>query len=237
MTEDAAAPRLLGRITGGLYLVIMIAAMFGEGFVRDTLVVSGDAALTAQNIVGSEALYRWSVVADITTTFCDVAVAALLYVLLRPVNRAGAVLAAFLRLAYSAAMALNAAFLIGPLLLLSNPPGLSGPDAPLIQFMVTYSLRLHTAGFQAALVLFGAHLIVIGVLIAQSRLVPRAIGVALAIAGSCYIANSLVTFAAPEFARVLFPWLLLPGFVAEGALTLWLLIASVSVSAWARLKA
>ncbi len=120
MKASSASPRVLARVTGALYLYIMAAAMFAEAFVRDRLIVAGDAAATAHNILASEQLYRLGVAADISITACDVAVAALLYILLRPAGATLSLLAASFRLAYSAAMTLNAAFLIGPLLLLTG---------------------------------------------------------------------------------------------------------------------
>lgn len=55
----------LARIAGLLYLVIIVTGLFAEVFVRQTLMVSGDAMATARNIQASEMLYRWGFVADL----------------------------------------------------------------------------------------------------------------------------------------------------------------------------
>jgi len=229
VTED---PRKLARLIGALYAYIMIAAMFAEAFVRDRLVVAGNPAATAQRISSSETLWRWGVAANVSTTLCDVAVAALLYVLLRPAGRTMSCTAAFFRLAYAAAMAANAAFLAAPLWLLRNTTDTSAADLSRAQSLVTYSLRLQGAGFDVALVLFGAHLVLVGLLIARSTFLPTWLGAAIAVAGGCYLANSFIGFVAPAAASNLFPWILLPGLFAEGALTLWLLITGVSAQRW-----
>ena len=52
------SPRRLARIAGALYLVNIVLGAFAIGFVRSTLVVSGDAAATAHNIQAHELLYR-----------------------------------------------------------------------------------------------------------------------------------------------------------------------------------
>ena len=226
------SPRAIARLTGVLYLCIMVAAMFAEGFVRDRLIVSGNAAATAHNIVTSEALWRGGVAADIFTTVCDVAVAALLYILLRPVSRTASFTAAFFRLAYSAAMAARAALLIAPLFLLADAAGGSAPAVAQAQSLTAYSLRLHAAGFEVGLVLFGVHLLIVGGMIARSTFLPRLLGAMLAIAGVCYIANSLIGIVAPPLSHGLFPWILLPGFLAEGALTLWLIVVGVNPQRW-----
>ena len=234
MTDLAGprSPRAIARLTGVLYLYIMVAAMFAEGFVRDRLIVSGNAAATAHNIAGSEGLWRWGVAADISTTVCDVAVAALLYVLLRPVSRTAAVGAACFRLAYAATVSAGAALLYAPLLLLPDAAGASAASPSLAQSLVMYSLRLHAAGFNVALGFFGVHLVLIGALIARSTFLPRLLGALLAIAGLCYVANTFIGLAAPALAHRLFPWILLPGFVAEGALTLWLILVGVNPGRW-----
>ena len=91
--------------------------------------------------------------------------------------------------------------------------------------LVNYSLHMHAAAVDIALTFFGIHLILVGGSIARSTFLPQLMGVALAIAGVCYVANSFIGFVSPPLANTLFPWILLPGFLAEGALTLWLLIA------------
>ena len=44
------AQRKVARVAGLLYLIIIIAGIFAEFFVRQSLFVPGDAAATAQNI-------------------------------------------------------------------------------------------------------------------------------------------------------------------------------------------
>lgn len=204
--------------------------MFAETFVRDKLIVSGDATATARNIASSQGLWRWGVAADVSTTLCDVAVTALLFVLLRHVSATTSYVAAFFRLAYSATMASSAAFLIAPLLLLGGvTPGEVSANAA---SLIGYSLGLHGAAFDVALTLFGIHLVLVGGLIARSTFLPRVLGAALAVAGVCYFANSFIGFLTPALANRLFPWILLPGFLAEGALTSWLLIVGLNAQRW-----
>jgi hypothetical protein len=208
----------------------MAAAMFAEAFVRDRLIVSGDAAATARNIAANVGLWRWGIAADISTTLADVAVSALLYLLLKPVSRALSLSAAAFRLAYSAAMAASAAFLIAPLqLIVHAQPGLSPTE---FQALVSFSIRLHDAAFVVALTLFGIHLVIVGGLISRSTFLPRWLGMALAFAGFCYVTNSFLRILWPTLADGLFPWILLPGFLAEGTLTLWLLFVGVDPGRW-----
>jgi hypothetical protein len=85
------------RIAGAMYLIGMATAIFAEAFVRGSLIVSGDATRTAQNIFGSELLYRIGIATDLFTFTTVVVLTWALYVLLRPVNKELVVLAVLFR--------------------------------------------------------------------------------------------------------------------------------------------
>lgn len=55
---------IYARTAGGLYLIIIVCGIFGEAFVRSSLVVPGDASATAGNILASPSLFRLGFVAD-----------------------------------------------------------------------------------------------------------------------------------------------------------------------------
>jgi len=221
--ESRDAPMGLARLAGLLYLLIMLTSLFAEGFVRDRLVVSGDGAATLRNIAGSEILWRWGFVAELINALCDTAMAALLFVLLRPAGFALSLTAAVFRAVYAAAMVANLGLLLVPLQHFGSGEGAA---------LTTFALRLRLGDFQVALVLFGIHLILIGVLMMRSAILPRLLGAGLALAGACYVINSLVAFLSPATDAILFPWIMLPGFLSEGVLTFWLLIAGVNRTRW-----
>jgi hypothetical protein len=210
MVEQA---RAYARTCGFIYVLIFVAGLFGEVFVSGRLVVPGDAAATAANVLGSEGLWRAGYAAQVVTMVCDVVVAWLLYVLLAPVQRNLALLAAFFRLTYVAAyvpaMLANAVVL-----------PLAHQSLPQAAFM---AVRIHDAAFAVSLVFFGANLALVGYLIGRAPVGVRWLCVALEVAGACYIVNSFAIFIAPHAQAVLFPWILLPPFIAEISLTFWLL--------------
>ncbi len=225
-------PYRQARIAGILYLVIMVCGVFAEGFVRGAIVVSGDAAATARNILASEPLYRLGGTLEFLTLFCDIVVGLILYNLLRPVSPALSLLAVYFRLIFVAVFAMLSLTHFAPLLLLKGGTALSAFSTAQLQQAALFSLRLHTIGFLVADVFFGIHLILIGVLISWSTFLPRLIGLMLAIAGTCYVLDGLCYFMAPEVRNRLFPVLLLPGFVAEGSLALWLTFRGVNIAKW-----
>ena len=73
---------MMAKIAGGLYLTIIICGIFGEVGVRMNLIIPGDAAATAANILAAPLLFKIGFAADTTMLLSDVAIAVLFYVLL-----------------------------------------------------------------------------------------------------------------------------------------------------------
>src|SRR5438876_7070806 len=67
------SPQTYARIGGVLYLIIIVVGLFGEAFVRDRLIVSGDATATAANIRSMESLWRFHIAAELFLLICAVA--------------------------------------------------------------------------------------------------------------------------------------------------------------------
>jgi hypothetical protein len=102
--EISSAQRTAAKIVGVLYLVQMATGMFGQAFVRDSLIVAGNADKTAENILAHETLFRLSMVGDLITYIGVIVLTWALYVLLRPINGKLALLALLLRLAENAVL-------------------------------------------------------------------------------------------------------------------------------------
>lgn len=80
-------------------------------------------------------------------------------------------------------------------------------------------------GFAISMVFFGVYCILIGTLVTRTPFLPRWLGITLAVGGFLYIVNSSLIFVARDFAHKTSFYLLIPGFLAETTLCLWLLIA------------
>ena len=91
--EASPCPR--ARITGVVYLSYFLTAVCGE-FLLKGLVVHGDAAATANNILAHQPLFRLGLATGLIATACYVAVTALFYGLFKAVNRSLSLLAASL---------------------------------------------------------------------------------------------------------------------------------------------
>jgi hypothetical protein len=225
-------PQVYARIGGILYLIIILAGASGELFVRGSLVVSGSAAATATNILASRYLWRAGVAGDLVMHVCDVGLMLVFYVLLRPVNRNLALLAILFNLVQTSVLVANKLNLVLPLFLLADAPYLKAFTPEQLQALSYVAIRTHDYGFGFGLIFFGVECLVVGYLIIRSSYLPATLGVMMQIAGVCYVINSFAVVVYPPIGSRLFPFILLPPFVAELSLALWLLVKGVDLSKW-----
>ena len=231
------SPQTYARIGGVLYLIIIVVGLFGEAFVRDRLIVSGDAAATAANIVSHESLWRFHIAAELFLLICAVALLLILFVLLRPVSRDLALLAAFFNLVSIGIEAATTMYLLEALFPLGNAGYLKAFAPEQLYATATLSLKSHGYGFGVSLLFFGCFCVIAGYLIFKSRYLPRTIGVLMQIAGVCYLTNSFALIVAPGVASRLSPAILVPAFIGEASLCLWLLVKGVNVEKWEKASA
>ena len=226
------SPQIYARIGGVLYLFIIVVGFFAEVSVRSNLIVSGDAAATANNIVTHESLWRLGGAGELLMLVCDVTLALILYVLLRPVNRNLALLAAFFRLVFAAVYGINAVAHFAALLFLSGANYLKAFTTHQLQDLAYVSVKLHAYGYDIGLIFFGFHCLLLGYLIFRSDYLPKFLGVLLTIGALGYLINSFSVFLAPAFEAKIFLYALLPGGLAEYSLCLWLIVMGVNVPKW-----
>ncbi len=225
-------PQTYARVGGLLYLLIIAAGLFGELAVRQRLVVSANAAATASNILASEPLWRSGVAGDLLMHVCDIPLILIFYVLLKPVSKHGALLYVLFNLAQTASLI---AFKLNSLVGLSfaEDRGDLGSFQPAQrQALMFVFLRADEYGFGIGLIFFGCACLVLGYLIWRSTFLPRMIGALMQVAGVCYLIDSFALVLAPKVAGRLFPAILVPSFIAELSLCLWLLLRGVDVQKW-----
>jgi len=227
-----ASPQLYARLAGVLYLINIACGIFGELVVRGHLVVPGDAATTAHNILAHELLFRWGILGDLIMHLTDVPMAVLFYVLLKPVNKDLSLLAMLLGMLQTAILCANKLNLITVLLLLGASPSLKAFTPSQLASLASLSLELHEYGFAVGLVFFGVSCLVTGYLLIRSGYFPRTIGALQIIAGVSYLINSVTLLLAPALAAKMFPAIVVPAFLGELATCLWLLVKGVNVTQW-----
>jgi hypothetical protein len=226
------SPQVYARTGGVAYLIIIIAGLFGEMFVRNNIIVSGDATSTANHIMASPLLWRVGIAGDLVMHICDVILMMIFYVLLKPVNKNLALMALLFNLVQTAVLVANKMNLLMPLFLLGDADYLKALDPHQVRALAYLAVKAHGYGFGIGLIFFGLECLIIGYLIFKSGYLPRVIGVMMQIAGLCYLINSFALILAPAFADWLFPGILVPAFIAELSLCLWLLVKGVNSRKW-----
>ncbi len=228
------SPQRYVRIAGVFYLAIIALGLFGEVFVRGALVVSGDAAATAQRIADSPLLWRMGIAGDLLMHVFDLPVIVVLYLVLRPVSEPLALFTTLINVVQTAVLALNKLNLVLPLLLLSGGSTLKTFTPEQLQSLAYLAIKAHSFGFGIGLIFFGVACVVRGYLIFASGFLPKALGGLLVVAGFSYLLNSFALLLAPALASALFPYVLIPAFVGELLLALWMIFKGVDLTAWER---
>src|SRR3990170_4276185 len=119
------SPRVKARLAGAFYLVTMLAGAFAQGVISGRLIVPGDAAGTATNILAHESLFRLGFAVYLIEMACQITMTALLYDLLKPVSKSLSLLAAIFGLTGCTIKTLSRLFFVAPLLVLGNAHYLS----------------------------------------------------------------------------------------------------------------
>jgi Domain of unknown function (DUF4386) len=225
-------PQRYARIGGGLYLAIIVLGAFAEGFVANRLLVSGDAATTAHNILTSPGLWRLSVAGDLIVVLCAVPLLWIEYLLLRPVSKQLVLLAVLFNLVSLAVEAISKLFLLVVMPTLGSADYLRAFEPQQLQALANLALRSHDIAFNIALIFFGFTCLVNGYLIFRSGYLPKLIGVLMQIAGLSYLIACFASLFAPVVADLITPAILLPPLVGETSFCLWLLVKGVNIAKW-----
>lgn len=223
------SPQVYARAAGLLYLTVIVAGIIAQMFISEKLVVDGDAAATAANILTHPAMFQLGFTFYLIEMSSQIAMTGLLYLLLKPVSRSIALLALFFELAGCVIKTLGRLFYIAPLLVLVDNQYLSVFNVGQLQALVLLLLKVNEQAAGMALAFFGFSTFLNGYLIFRSNFLPRFLGVFSMVGGLGWL-----TFLYPPLGYQLAPYLLLVGVVGGVSQILWLLIKGVNVEQWNR---
>ena len=229
VTPSAASMQKYARVAGVLFLLSMVAGGFGEGYAPTKLIVSADATATARNIIASNFFFRVGFGAYLVEAMCDIGLSLVLYVLLRPVHRNLALLAAFFGLVSTAVFAGAELFYFAPAFILGGAGYLKTFSADQLNSLALLSLKFYVYGGGLFMVFYGVAQVIRGYLIFRSGYIPKALGVLLAIGGLGFIIRNFALVLTPAYASDAF---VLPMFLAGVAMTVWFLVKGIDVSQW-----
>jgi hypothetical protein len=220
------SPLFNARMGGFCWLMCFLTSIYPL-VLAGGLMVKGDPAATAANLLANEALFRSGTAALLISTAFYVAATLFIYEVLKPVNRSLSLLAAFFSLVGCGVGAFSCTFDFVPFVLLKGAPYLSAYTTEQLQALSYMFLVVRARANDIGLVFFGLHCLGVGYLILRSTFLPRIIGTLMVLAGFGWL-----TFLSPPFAQSVAPFNMLPGAIGELSLTLWLLVKGVNVQRW-----
>jgi Domain of unknown function (DUF4386) len=222
----------LARTAGLLYIAIFVLYPAAT-IVRSSFVVSGDAATTAANIAANESLFRTALAGEATVFLIEIVLAAILYVLLRPVSRSMSLGASLARVAEGVVMAAGTLVMgVFALVAVSDAGYLSAfspeqRDALIMFFQDANEYLVLIWGF-----FFALSLVLTGWLVYRSGFFPRIPGVLLILAGVGYFAQSFGTIVAPGAADMLTTLVFVLAIPGELVFATWLVTKGVDEEKW-----
>ncbi len=188
------------RLTGVLYLLVILFAGISQGYVRGTLIVPGDAAATAANIAQNEGLWRLGLSLDLAAFILDAVISVLLYQLFRPFGKHLALVASALRLiAHPAIGSLNLLNHYLAYEVLGGADYLAAFDPAQLQSLSLFFTEAHRIGYLIAGGFFGLHCLLLGVLIFRSTTVPNLFGGFLLGSAAGYLLETFGNFQVPGY--------------------------------------
>jgi hypothetical protein len=211
------------RIAGAVYLSMVLTAPFSLMYVPGKLIVRGNAAATADNILNHETLFRLSIFGELVGHVIFICLGVALYRLLRDVNKTWSWLMVSLVLVSAAVGFLNTLNNLAAVILFRGGEFLAAFDKPQRDALAMLFLRLHGQGEFISEIFWGVWLFPFGLLVFRSGFLPRFLGVWLMLSCFGWIALSITALFFPLYYNGAFKWLQ-PVFFSEMAIMLWLLI-------------
>ncbi len=211
------------RSAGFLYLSFIVFSAIANAVGRKGIIIDGDAAATAANIIAKGMLFRIGFVSDLLSALLFLLTAWALYALLKQMNRTLALLFLLLNICGVAMQCFSMILLYAALPLVSGGGYLDAFTTDQLNAQAMFFLGLYKAGFTSAQLFYGAWLFPLGYLVFKSGFLPRILGIVLMLHCAFWLMTTLQFFLFPGFEAITYiSWPL--GFIAEFGLTLWLLI-------------
>ena len=227
------SPTTKARLAGALLLLTIVGGVIAQAVISDRLViVSGNAGATARNIIANPNFVRIAYAIFMIEMACQVANIALMYDLLKPVDRSVARTAAVFGFIGAGIKTLARLFFYAPLFVLGSAPYLAAFDTKQLELLAYLLIRIQAQGTQIALIFLGVSTLLTGYLTLRSTFLPRVLGVISLIGGTGWLA-----YVYPPLGNRLFMPLVLFALVGCALSIGWLLIRGVDEKKWREMAA
>jgi len=216
----------MARVAGALYLLTLLTGVFAQIYVSGALVVEGNAATTAANILAHKRWFELGFAVYLVEMACSIASAALFYVLLKPAGRSLALVTLCLGMIANGIKTGGRVLFAAPLYLLGSTRFHAlGPETLNDLSLVLLLVNDHAAGI--AMAFFGFQSLLAGWLMLRSTFLPRVLGVLSIIGGLAWL-----THLWPPLGYRLGEYGLLVGVVGVIVQIFWFLVFGVNEQRW-----
>lgn len=229
------SPKTFARIIGLLYLSLFFLGPLAFFMGRTSIVVPGDSAATLDKLLVSESMFRIGMVAETLIVLIEIVVSAMLYVLLRKVSQSLALAAVFARFGQAMLQAVNLFTAVPALLILGGASYFVAFNPEQIQAILMIFIETNAFIIMIWGILFGFHLLLLGLLVYQSNFWPKFIGVLLIIGSVGYFLQSYGHLVNPTYDATFANLVLLLSIPGELAFVLWLLIKGIDTKKYNKL--
>ncbi|WP_283153762.1 DUF4386 domain-containing protein [Guptibacillus hwajinpoensis] len=212
-------------LSGIALLVMTVAAVFAQGYVHSSLVVEGDAATTLKNIQASQGLFRLEVLGWLIIIILDLIVSWGFYLFLKPFHAGYALLAGGLRFLYTVILAIAVSHLVITNSVVQNAE--LGTSSDTVAQQVMDAITAFEAIWSFGLIIFGLHLIVVGMVAWNTTRIPKVISFLVVLAGFSYSLIHFMYQFIPQIENVtglLELILMVPMVIGELGFGIWLLV-------------
>jgi len=208
-------------IIAGIGLLVMaIIAPIANFAILQELVAPENTAETVNNIKTSEGSFRLAILLFLAVAILDIVVAWGLYIFLKPVNNSLSMLTAWFRIIYAAMLGVITIFLVQVLILLNGVELQSAIESADFDARIMMLLQTFNLGWEFSLIIFGAHLMLLGYLVFRAGYLRNVLGILLMVAAAGYIIDGAGRVLSPVYDITVSVYT----FIGEVILIFWLLI-------------
>jgi hypothetical protein len=222
----AAALQRYARIAGVAMLLSIVFGALGEAYLPSKIIVSGDPAGTAANIVAHPTLFRLTFAAYLVEGICDVLLTGVFYVLLKPVDRNLALIASFFGIVAMVTFATAESAFFAASVVLRDGGGMAAFTADQRNAIALLAVRLSSTIATLFLITYGIAMMIRGYLMARSGYIPKVLGILMMIGGAGFCLRTATYLLAPSLSST---FLLMPMAIGAVPLMVFLIVKGTRV--------
>ena len=222
--------KVYSQLAGLLYLIIALVGGFSIGYMPAEIVAEGNAALTFQNLLDHQVLFRWGIAGDIVVLVLETLLTVMLYQLFKSASTTGMTIATYSRLAMAIIMGINLINYMIPAIIMGQPEYLNSFSSEEQESLILLFFKAHKYGELAWQIFFSVHLFTLGYVIQKSGKTPKWLGILMLIGGVGYAGDSFIQFILSNSVvlSVIFSSMLVLAVIAECWFAFWLLIKGMN---------